>query len=164
MNGKQRGLRIFSHVLVLVWMIVIFCFSAQVAEDSADLSGGLCHFIARVLNFVFGMGWNEVELLEVAGLIVYPVRKIAHMTEFGILAVLIYFALGFYGQFSVDKKRYLCAWILTICYACTDEIHQLFVPGRSGNLFDVGVDSTGALLALVFLYIVRRVYIKIRKR
>lgn len=164
MDKRTKRLWVFTHMLVVVWMVVIFCFSTQIGEDSSDLSGGLCHLLANIVNFVFGMGWDETALLEVAGIISYPVRKIAHMTEFGILAVLIFFALSFYERFSTEKKRYCGAWVLAACYACTDEIHQLFVPDRSGNLFDVGVDSTGALLALLFLYIVRKVYMKFRKR
>lgn len=164
MNTKQKCGCVLLHVLVVAWMLVIFCFSAQPADASADLSGSISHLFMRLINFVFCFGWDEATLLEMAYMWDYPIRKLAHMTEFGILAVLIYFLMRYYGKFSVTKKKYVDAWLLTVCYACTDEFHQLFVPGRSGNLFDVGVDSTGALLALVCLYIVQKIYMKIRKR
>lgn len=164
MNKRQQRLWILTHGFVMAWMIVIFLFSAQPGDESADLSGGISHLFMRVVNVVFGCGWDEIKLLEMTAIWDYPIRKLAHMTEFGILSVLIFTAIGFYDRFKQEKDRFLGAWIFTACYAVTDEIHQLFVVDRSGNLFDVGVDSTGALIALIILYVVRKVYIKYRKR
>ena len=47
-------------------------------------------------------------------------------------------------------KRKLCLGILfCVCYAISDELHQLFVPGRAGRLFDVCVDGAGACFGMV---------------
>ena len=94
------------------------------------------------------MGWNTAELAELAEWLQYPVRKLAHMTEFGILSVLMFHAIKNYKFVDSIKKRYLFAWLGAVAYAVTDEFHQLFVPGRSGNLFDVCVDATGVTIAL----------------
>ncbi|KRG11726.1 hypothetical protein ACA29_15155, partial [Lederbergia galactosidilytica] len=80
-------------------------------------------------------------------------RKIVHLTAFGFLAIL------FYNSF--EKNRFLRAWIITTIYAATDELHQAFIPNRTGSFWDVGLDSLGALLALLALqflqkYVVRR--------
>lgn len=163
--NKNRCKKIISHLLVGIWMVVIFCFSMQTGEDSSSLSGGVCHFIANMINTLFRLDLNEMQFVVLVDGIHFFVRKAAHMTEFGILAMLFFYALGSYGKFQSKtmekflRKRYWTAWILTVCYACTDEIHQFFVPDRACTLFDVGVDSTGALLALFVVFLLRKLFI-----
>jgi VanZ family protein len=73
-------------------------------------------------------------------------RKLAHMTEYAVLALLLLRATGSY------------AWALglTVGYACTDEFHQTFVRGRHGSPVDVGIDAVGALIGLAVWRRVRR--------
>ena len=68
-------------------------------------------------------------------------RKGAHMTEYAILAVLFVRATG------------SSAWAfpLTVAYAASDEVHQLFVRGRHGSPLDVAIDGVGALIGLALL-------------
>ena len=68
-------------------------------------------------------------------------RKLAHMFVFGVLAVLIYLALGF--------KTITHAFLLTALYATSDEFHQTFVPTRQGAPTDIIIDSLGAFLSLL---------------
>lgn len=136
--------KVISHILVVAWMLVIFCMSAQPGDTSGEISGSVSHLFMRIWNAVFFQGWSEAEVLHMAQMWDYPIRKLAHMTEFGILAVLMYWALGYY-----KNRRYLAAGILTVCYAATDEFHQLFVPDRSGNALDVCVDACGAVIGLL---------------
>ena len=49
------------------------------------------------------------------------------------------------------RKWIAAAWIITVLYACTDEIHQLFVPGRAGMVTDVMIDSIGVTLISIIL-------------
>lgn len=157
-----------SHVLVIVWMIVIFSFSAQPGEESADLSGGVSHLVMTLWNQIFGLGWDEAKVLAMTELWDFPIRKLAHMTEFGILAMLIFVATKSYVKIKTIKHRYIIAWLVAVCYAGTDEFHQLFVPGRSGNLFDVCVDATGITSALFLIfgakYVLQKCNLEIRKR
>lgn len=159
MNRKRKLFYVFSHVLLMVWMLIIYSFSAQNGESSGGLSGRLCLSVITFVNDLFHVGWGEVELMQIADAMGYPIRKLAHMTEFGILAMLFYGAIGFYPQIQrawrglqAGMFRYILAFVLTVCYAALDEFHQLFIPERSGNLFDVCVDSAGACLALCFLW------------
>lgn len=157
MNKKRNWKKWLAYLLVLVWMIVIFYMSAQPGEDSGEISGGVSHLFMQVWNAIFHLDWSEAKILEMAGLWDYPIRKLAHMTEFGILAMLIYWALGYTKKFLCGPyRRYVVAFLGTVFYAATDEFHQLFVPDRSGNLFDVFVDATGALLALGFICLLMR--------
>jgi VanZ family protein len=75
-------------------------------------------------------------------------RKAAHMFMFGVLARLL--ARAFQGQTPWSWKR-IFTWSLALSflYACSDEWHQRFVPGRQCAATDVLIDSFGAWLALV---------------
>lgn len=161
--GEKAG-KIISHLLVIAWMVVIFSFSAQPGDESADLSGTISHLFMRVWNWVFGFGWDEAKVLAMTEIWDCPIRKLAHMTEFGILVVLIFLAIRYYRQIDSRKKHFGFSWLGAVGYALTDELHQRFVPGRSGNLFDVCVDAAGALLALVVVYVGLNLLIRIRKR
>lgn len=156
LSKKQKVFAISAHIAVVVWMLVIYNFSAQPGEESADLSGGVSHLFMTLWNQIFGLGWDEAKVLAMTEIWDYPIRKLAHMTEFGILAILMYITLRYYAKIKTTGQRLLAAWIGAVCYAATDEFHQLFVEGRSGNLFDVCVDATGAAIALLVIYIIKR--------
>jgi len=77
----------------------------------------------------------------------FLVRKIGHLGVYGILARLVARALTGSTLWSW-KKIFMGSLVFTILYACTDEFHQSFVPGRSATVHDVLIDSAGAWLAL----------------
>ncbi|OGN83430.1 MAG: hypothetical protein A2X23_04735 [Chloroflexi bacterium GWC2_73_18] len=74
------------------------------------------------------------------------VRKLGHMGVFGILALLLWRALA--GT-TAWRRPWAWAFALAVFYAATDELHQAFVGGRSPSVVDLGIDATGALIALV---------------
>ena len=87
--------------------------------------------------------------------VVVAVRKCAHLTEYAILAVLIWRA------FSKRLGMEPCPWrwkhagqalLLVVLYAATDEFHQLFVPTREGSILDVLIDTTGAAFGLLVVW------------
>lgn len=84
---------------------------------------------------------------------VFVVRKSAHMFLYFILSILIYLAI--HNKYNV--KAYIISCILTTLYACTDEVHQLFIQGRSGEIRDVLIDSSGALIGLILVYIINKI-------
>ena len=99
----------------------------------------------KMWNQVFGWKHSGPELEQMAQKIEYPVRKAAHMSEYAVLALLIFQALTVFDR---KKNRGCMALGITAAYAVTDEFHQLFVPGRAGRVTDVLIDSAGAFLAL----------------
>ncbi|MFE4121354.1 MULTISPECIES: VanZ family protein [Priestia] len=76
----------------------------------------------------------------------FILRKIAHISFFGILAVLIYWNL------KEKPGRYVKAGLLLACFAFLDEVHQAFIIGRDGRIVDVLIDSFGGALFLFLLY------------
>lgn len=165
-NGHRAG-RVLSHILTLIWMAVIFFMSAQPGDTSGNISGSVSHLFMKIWNVLFFRGWNETEVLQMAEVWDYPIRKLAHMTEFGILAVLVFWTLGAYRRFAnapgreVFGLKYILAWLFAVIYAITDEVHQLFVPDRAGVFTDVLIDSAGAAIGLL---VVCGVQLMLRKR
>jgi VanZ family protein len=81
--------------------------------------------------------------------------KFVHAGEYGLLAVLLFRAMTWpqYTGFRKERLLRLSLWIMAIAslYALSDEIHQIFVPGRSAGFGDWVADVTGALLAIAIL-------------
>ena len=76
-----------------------------------------------------------------------PVRHIAHVAVYALLALLIVHGLGALGR-TLDRRTALITAALTIGYGVTDELHQAFVPERTANPVDIGYDAIGAGLGL----------------
>ena len=146
----MKNVRTFAGILALFWMCIIFAFSAQEKEESSEVSEAISYRMVNSTGILFHLHLDEEQIREIAGTIENTVRKAAHMTEYGILSILFYIWLGKW-QFGV-RKRGILSIVLSALYACSDEFHQLFVPGRAGMVRDVLIDSAGAILGiLVFL-------------
>lgn len=76
------------------------------------------------------------------------VRKLAHLTEYAVLAALWFRAFALGAGLSHTSST-IGALSITVSWAGLDEFHQIFVPGRTPSAWDVLIDSTGAFLALV---------------
>ncbi len=144
-----------KHILVflaLLWMIVIFYYSSKPAVESTKDSMTVGVAIGRLFVDDYDE-LSESEQYNIAKSIEHPIRKTAHAMEYAVLGLLL--MLGLYMNKKYALKRYyvcrnlLCPWLLATFYACTDEFHQLFVPGRSGQISDVCIDSGGALRGVV---------------
>ena len=110
-------------------------------------------------------GWLLGETLRLLGiqvsaatfhLIHHFLRKLAHLTEYGIYALLLYGSLGGGRDFAWRGRR--AAWCagMAAAYSLTDEFHQLFVPERGASIVDSALDTTGAALAMAGFYVVHR--------
>lgn len=142
---KGRG-RTIAGVLALIWMCVIFAFSAQEKDESSAVSEAVSYRVVSSTGILFHLHLDEEQLRQIAAAIENGVRKAAHTTEFGILSILLYIWLGKW-TFMTAKKMVLAAF-LTILYAASDEFHQLWVPGRAGSIGDVMIDGAGAVLGV----------------
>ena len=133
--------KILSIISVIIWMIVIFYFSNQVAEVSGKQSG----FLTRLIIHLFGSE-NEPTIHHI-------VRKLAHFTEYLILGLLVLNMLRYYNP----KQIIILALLTCVLYACSDEIHQLFIQGRAGQITDVIIDTLGSLTGIYILKAVKKV-------
>lgn len=137
---------IVSLILVILWLIAIFMFSADNAKES---SGKSMEIASKVAQKVYKE--DEVKREKLAKDLNHPIRKCAHATVYFILSILV---MNLIFQITINRKKiyYLYNIIFCFLYACSDEYHQLFVQGRSGELRDILLDTCGAILGfLVYL-------------
>lgn len=124
-----------SILLVFLWMFLIFLMSSFDATESANQS----NFIVNIITNIF-----KIENIEVLSFII---RKLAHFTEYLILGFL---TINMLNKNDISKK-YILSILICLIYATSDEIHQLFVPGRVCQLRDILIDSIGSITG-VYLY------------
>lgn len=142
---------------ILVWIfpiaigIMIFCLSSQAAEESASLSNGLAIQILGLLKKII----PQIDVPRLLASIGTPIRKAAHVTEFLLLFLSLLVAWHVNG---LTKWKWIgISFVITFLYACTDEIHQLFIDGRAGMFTDVLIDCSGcAILAVILLLMMIR--------
>jgi VanZ family protein len=144
-----------SVLAVVFWGRLIFGFSAQQATTSSGVSARVCYAIADEINHFRNEALTETQLQELTDKMQHPVRKLAHMTEYGVFALLLFNMLCAFG--AKGKRRFALALFLVFLYAATDEIHQLYVLGRSGQFTDVLIDTAGGIVMLLLLAAVCRI-------
>lgn len=126
--------------VAVIYMAVIFYLSHQPAVHSNELSTS---FTEVVIELVGEETFRPPLTLDQLN---HLLRKSTHF--------IAYFGLALVFWMALEKRgftRYVTAWGLATLYACTDEFHQLFVEGRGGQLRDVGIDSSGAALAMLVI-------------
>ena len=128
-SGKPGQGSLNKWLPVAVWALAIFCFSTSYfsAENTSRIIDPILRFLmpgASAGTIAFGHGL---------------VRKAAHFVNYAIL-----FWLLVSGPL---RERPYFAFGLCVTYALLDEGHQMFVPNRGPSLYDVALDSTGALFS-----------------
>lgn len=142
----------FRRVLALLAVVaaagMIYFFSAQTASSSSAISGSLTEELLRL--FVRGYDALSAQAQRAyRARLELIVRKLAHFSEYALLALLAAHCLHLWFPKARVKTCALLAWALSTLYACTDEWHQRFVSGRGPALLDVGIDSAGALAGVL---------------
>ena len=155
MKHKTR-LILWALISVFI-MAAIFSFSAQDAESSKELSGSLLlkiKVLVDLLPDIFGGSDGN------------KIRKYAHLFEFMCLggSGFMFFSELYYLQRGRIGRAFLSTLMFGLVNALTDEVHQIFVPGRACQLRDILIDFVGVLLAAAALGAVYTLTIKKREQ
>ena len=127
-------------------MILIFMFYHQTGSESSGLSSQIVLWIQTYLH---------IPISE------FIVRKAAHMSEYALLTLTLIY--GFYKNHYPIQKIMIYSLIGTFLYACSDEMHQLFIGGRAGQFTDVLIDTCGGCLTIIFYYVLTKLKYKQRR-
>lgn len=136
----MKKYKITSWTAVVLWMATIFFLSHQPGSQSSELSSGITEII---INTVEGISPSAVTYVEEFHTYI---RKSAHFLAYLLLAVLSVNALKASGVRGF--RRLIFAFGICVVFAMTDEFHQLFIEGRSGEVRDVLIDSSGAIVGI----------------
>lgn len=171
-------MKYLSLVLLLIWMAFIFTFSSENGEYSKNRSiEAASTSINTIKNITRKDADDDIISSKKQSIIhnvqpvvkdcsknskivsnLFLIRKSAHIFEYFVLGILMLNVLRYYCKPSF--KLVILSAMLCILYACTDEIHQLFVPARTGKIIDVFIDSIGIILGSCFFYLVLKIRLK----
>lgn len=132
--SKNIPIAVICWIMSVAVAVVIFMFSCDTGEESAEVSESLLsviiEFIGRYISHNF-------------------LRKLAHFCEF---AALGFFVSGGVRFTFANEKKYI-PFIICLIYSASDEIHQFYVPERACKVFDIFIDSCGAFAGIIALSI-----------
>lgn len=145
-----RGLFLF---LLILDMAVIFWFSSQTGEQSADVGNSLT---VSLLN-IFYCGFNSLQPAARQQAIESAAEVIRMLAHFGVFFLMGIFVCAFYNTYDINKKKlYSHTFLFCLAYAITDEIHQLFVPGRAFEIIDIITDALGVLAGIAAFILINK--------
>jgi len=130
--------KIIKITFLIIWMIIIFMFSSQTGSESQYVSDALINKTVCINN---SCNFDLVSFL---------IRKLAHFTLYFILGILVFI------NTKRSKEDILNAILFCIIYAFTDEMHQMLISNRSGELRDILIDSIGSYLGIILNYKLKR--------
>lgn len=159
-KNKKNLVVIFS----LLWMSTIFFLSSMNGTASNNKSYKMLEFsfknTLKVTNKLNITHVNpRIKGSELALKYNYPLRKVAHATEYGILAIILIYIF----KYKKINNKYYLSILCTFMYACVDEIHQKFT-GRTSSFKDVLIDTTGCIIFLFIYYLIEKKRNKVNEK
>ena len=134
---KQKIYILLPWLLLILWCVLIFSFSARDAHQSTRDSDRIIFSFAKNID------------KELHATLTVVVRKSAHFFLYFVLGV---FSLLSVNTLSVNKRNPILSLLFCFLYATSDEIHQWFVPGRSCAFIDVLIDTSASFIAIMLLH------------
>lgn len=157
---NKKYIKIIFGILVFIWMSTVFYFSNQPADTSTNTSGNTIRTIINLFPNIRNM--EETEKEEIVSNLQPIVRKLAHFSIYTLGGILIY---NFINTYDISNKRkVIYSFIIGGIYAITDEFHQLFIYGRSCELRDMCIDSSGVLVGILIMIFLIKIKLKLEKK
>ena len=136
---------IFNYTLLILWAALIFYLSSEGSDSSSGRSDAIVQTIQSL-----GVSWPQ-------DLLTFLTRKAAHIGAYFVFGLLAYNVVRMYSL-AVRKALLLSAGIVLL-YAMSDEFHQMFVPGRSGEVRDVLIDTTAGTVGVMLAYLASKRFV-----
>ena len=149
MNKKT----ILLMLLIIIWLIVIFYFSSMDTYESNGDSKEVVSVVVDKAIDVSNSSISDNKKEDIVNVLNLPIRKLAHFSLYFILSILF---MVFFMSFNKFNLRYVILISIIFCfiYACSDEYHQTFINGRTGQFSDVIIDTIGASVGSIIYSIV----------
>lgn len=146
---KKIQIRVIKIILIIVWMVIVFSFSNQGGTKSSNTSRKVTIAVVQAVSDKT-IEENKLLLEKMEKVI----RKLAHYTIYAVGGFLI---MNYaYTTNKKTKEKVFYSTAFGTGYAVTDELHQLFVSGRSARIFDVGIDTLGIVTGIGIYVIMRK--------
>ena len=156
---KVKVIRFILVLLLLVTFGMIFNFSNQDSEKSGSTSQKVTEAITKDIKSIQKL--NKNEKTKVIDKIEDVIRKIAHFSLYSLVGLLL---MSLFSTYNINEKnRIIPTIIIGIIYAISDEFHQNFISGRSGQVSDVFLDTLGVTVGGLFILLIIKTVKKFRK-
>ena len=136
--------KIIYSILLIIWLLIIFIFSNQSGTISGGNSSGIIYSTLDIIYNIFNISKDNI--YEVLSIIHNPIRECAHVFEYFVLAFLTFKTLQ---SFNIKENKYIITILFCFLSSSLDEIHQLFIVGRSFEYYDILMDTLGSILMLL---------------
>ncbi|MGG7145111.1 VanZ family protein [Clostridium nigeriense] len=140
----NKNKKIIAWIILIAWISLIFIMSHQPGE----ISSGQSELVIKIFSLI-GIELNDY-FGELATLVV---RKTAHFSEYMILFLLAYNVTRYYVN---NNRRRVLLIAFVFLYACSDELHQYFIPGRVMAFKDVLIDTSGGVLGYIISTLIEK--------
>lgn len=149
---KNKIIKIIMWLFVLIMIIIIFLFSNMSSGSSNSKSKEIIRSGIVLVDKTFNIKMSDIEITKLVNELNYPFRKICHFMEYFILSLLLVISLKL-SNVSV-KNTIIITIAFCFVFSLSDEIHQMFIVGRSPMFIDCIIDTFGSCL-LCFVYYLR---------
>ena len=151
---KIKLFRVILLILLIGTMFTIFKFSSQNGTQSKGVSTKVSEFVLQFSN-----KYQQAESKEKTKILLRTnavMRKVAHFLIYTLLGLLL---MGIMSKTRLkDKWRILITIFLGLLYAISDEIHQIYSPGRTPKIADVYIDLLGIFVGILLVILIRKIY------
>ena len=154
LTDPQQHLRVvyLRPRVLLIWVVTLAWAGNITFLSTASFGGSVTgYLLAQLLSSLhIHLAYPTFEIVH------FLIRKLAHVTEYAILSLFLYFSFNPLHPESWHMRSALGAVTIAGLLSLTDEYHQSFVPGRTASIKDCGLDTFGALVGMLLLYAGRR--------
>ena len=156
LNMKQ----VTGLLLIIIWMIVVFLFSNQQGNASSVTSNKVTKEIIEIMPSTKNL--EENKKIEIVKKVNPIMRKIAHYTIYLVGGILIIFFIS--TIVKSEGRGVLYSTLIGLIYAITDEIHQMFMDGRTAKVTDVYIDTLGVITGIVIYITIKKIIYCIKSK
>lgn len=165
-DKKKKKISVAVSIMAAIFLVIlyylIFSFSEQDGETSGHLSHEVTKWIVDGWERIIGGSWTKEVKNSWITYWEHPVRKLAHFSEYAIMEIFVFLAWNPWIKKGWKKNLLMIAWVFVS--AALDEWHQTFVADRSGNFWDVLLDTAGGCFALILCLLATGSFGKMRKK
>ena len=156
---KVKVIRFILVLLLILTFGMIFNFSNQDSEKSGSTSQKVTEAITKDIKSIQKL--NKNEKAKVIDKIEDVIRKIAHFSLYALIGFLL---MALFSTYNINEKNKIISTIIIgAIYAISDEFHQSFISGRSGQVSDVFLDTLGVTVGGLFILLIIKTVKKFRK-
>jgi VanZ family protein len=161
-NRRKIITTVILVALIIIIYIQIFWFSNMPIEMSQDYSMSVTEQIVNLLENTFSINLSFNDSREQISQLNSFVRKAAHFFQYAVLGLLTYSIALLWGKKGLHGT--LLPFLIVVLMAAADEFHQRFVPGRSGSISDVFLDSAGCIFGMILIRMLSNFYVSRRAK